>query len=267
MSTGTENNPASGGNGGAEQKVTFTPEQQAKVQEIVDAAVGRAGAPFKAQASQLETEKTQLQSQLQDLQNQLKTLKATGAGNGDEATTLKAQIEEMRNAGRANADALKLAQDQLRAAADEAKNARSETTNVRKSVAIQKAVASHNFVNTEIVEQLTDKFIKVGENGKLVVVNEDGTPRVNAAFEPMTLAEFYQEYAAKNPYLVRSDLKPGLGTTQNARFDVTSNGKLEVKQIFGKESNAKLANELKRQNPQEYARLRKIAVDGGLLAG
>jgi hypothetical protein len=263
MSTGTDNSAQNNG----EQKVVFTPEQQARMQEIIDAAVGRAGAPHKQAAQQLEQEKTALQSQLADLQSQLEAAKASGkSGSKDEAETLRAQIAEMKNAQSRNADEATRLKQQLDAERQEAVKAKTEALNVRKSVAIQRAASEVNFVNNEVVEKLTDAFVKWDETkGGFVVVNESGQPRMNAAYEPMSLSEYYQEFAAKNPYLVRSDVRPGVGSTQSGRFDVSRDGKLEVKQVFGKESNSRLAMELKKSNPAEYARLKVIAKDSGLI--
>jgi len=246
------------------KKVTFSPEQQAKVQEIVDQAVGRAGAPFKQQANDLAAEKVQLQSEITDLQTKLAKVNAKGGKGGDEAEALRNEIAEMKRAQSTNTDETSRLKQQVEAERKSAETARNEASDVRKSVAIQRAVNAANFVNNDIVEQLTKDSVKL-ENGKFVVVNEAGQPRMNAAFEPMTLNEFYAEFAAKNPYLVRSDVKAGQGSTQSSRYDVSRDGKLEVKQVFGKDSSAKLAMELKKSNPAEYARLKQIAISGGLI--
>ncbi len=254
----------------AAKKVVFTDEQQAKVNELIQGAMGRAGKEARETAVRLEGELTAARNDLAAAKAELAkatTPASKKAAEGDVAA-LQATIEEMKRATSNHATELQRLSDAAKAKDAEASEARKETINVRKQVAIANAASKVNFVNVEVVAKLTSDSIHYdADKKKFVVLGENGQERMNSAFDPMTLDEFYTEFAAKNPYLVRGDVKGGVGSTENKRFDTTANGKYEVKQIFGKDSDSRLAMELKRENPAEYARLRKIAVEGRLIAG
>jgi hypothetical protein len=245
-------------------KVVFSQQQQDKVNELIHNAMGRAGADARAETQRLATEAATLKQQLADANDKLAKAKDRSL-KPDEAA--QREIEEVKNASLATTQELARVKDQLKLKDAETAQAREEAVNIRKTGAIQSAAARTNFINTEIVAKLTADNIKWdATKGKFTVVADNGTPRLNASFEDMSLDEFYADYAAKNPYLVRGDVRPGVGSSENGRFDISNNGKYEVKQIFGKGSSAVAAQKLMNENPAEYRRLRKIAVESGLLA-
>lgn len=254
-------------NSGEAEKVTFTPEQQTKIDELIKDAQGRAGKEFREKATAAESQLTVLKTELSQAQDKLaKATTSNKDGAQSDVEQLKAQIEEIKKAGLSTAQEnerfKKIVQDSQR----DVDNARNETTKVRRDVVIQKAANEANFVNVEVVAKLTADNIRWNsDKSKFEVVGDDGQPRVNSAYEPMTIGEFYTEYAAKNPYLVRSDVRSGNGSREG-RTDVTRDGKLELKQVFGKGSDSKLANDLAIKNPAEYARLRVLAKEAGLLS-
>ena len=253
-------------NTATEDKIEFTDAQQTKVQSLIDAAVARV-------ASKVRTEEG---AKFTTLQTELATAKAEAAKAktptakteaGEEVAVLLAKIDEMKNASKATADAADRWKSEAQNAAEQAKAAKQETIGVRKEVAITNAASKINFVNTEVVATLTRSQIHVdAETGKFSVQREDGQPRLNAAMEPMSLDEFYNDFAAKNPYLVRGDVKSGSGGSENARSTLTSNGKYEVAQIFGPKSDSRLANKLALEDKAEYARLKVVARSNGLVA-
>lgn len=259
-STGSENG------GDAPQKVTFSEEQQAKVQEIIDEAVGRTATKLRQEH---ETQLSQLRSELQQAQEQAKNA-TTAAGKEkakDNAEALQSQIEEMRRASEGTKQEAERFRTLAQQKEQEVAQARQETLNIRREVAMARSAATQNFVNVDVVMKLTAESIKWDEGkNSFTVVGENGQPRLNSAFEPMTLDEFYQEFAAKNPYLVRGDVKTGAGSSDGKRFDVTTNGKYELTQIFGSKSDGNLALKLKKENPQEYARLKKMAQEQRIIA-
>lgn len=253
-----------------QEKVTFTPEQQAKVNEIINEAVGRAGNAARAEAATFKSELQKVQTDLAAAQEALKHAGSKGekdAAKGDVAA-LQSTIEEMRRAQQSHVDETKRLQSLVTSKEEEVKTARSEAINIRKEIAIANAASKVNFVNNEVVTKLTKDNIQWdGDKNRFIVIGVDGSKRLNASFDPMSLEEYYTEFAAQNPYLVRGDVKSGVGSKENSRNDVSNNGKFEVKQIFGKGSDSRLASQLMKDNPAEYKRMRAIAVSSGLLAG
>jgi hypothetical protein len=80
----------------------------------------------------------------------------------------------------------------------------------------------------------------------------------------MTLQELVAEFALAKPYLVRSDMRPGIGSTPNQRIVWP-----EVRPVatyFGAKSDSRKAMQLKRENPTEYTRLKGLARERGLIA-
>lgn len=251
------------------KKVTFTPEQQSKVNELIQDAMGRAGKTAREEAATFKTELQKVQTDLAAAQAALSNADTKGdkeAAKGDIAA-LRSTIDEMKRAQQTHVDETKRLQGLVTSKEEEVKTARSEAINIRKEIAITNAASKVNFVNNEVVTKLTkDSISWDGEKNRFFVVGVDGTPRLNASFDPMSLEEFYTEFAAQNPYLVRGDVKGGVGSKESNRSDVSNNGKYEVKQIFGKDSISRLASQLMKDNPAEYRRLRTIAVASGLLA-
>lgn len=234
-----------------EQKtVTFTPEQQAKIDEIIRDRQGKA-------ASEVRAENDRLKKELADA-------KKTKSTEGN-TTDTDPDAKELKRI----ADQRKLEADNARREADvareEAKVAKAETRTVQKRIELATAAGKQDFVDVNDVLQLTERFVKFDETaGKFVVVNEDGEPRYNLAYQPMSLEELFADVATKKPHLVRSNVKPGVGSSQN-QSSTTKNSKFELTDIFGPKSDAGKANKLAKDNPVEYKRLRLQAVETGLL--
>jgi hypothetical protein len=213
-------------------KVTFSPEQQAKIDELIRSAMGRAGNEAKARAASLEAEVTTLQTQLA-------TLKGDKSGL-ESSLTLKEQ---------------------------EAKAARNETIAVRKQNTIQAAATEHNFFNPQQVAQLTDKDVQWdAAKGKFIVVGEDGTERLGIDGNPLSVDAYYKEFASKNPHMVRGSVLPGIGSREAQQPPHRTLGEREkLAKPFGKLSDSRAANTLAINNPQEYKRLKREARSHGLI--
>lgn len=257
---------ATDANGNEIQAVTFDEKQQEKVNALIREKQGEAAREVRAMNAALEAEKTSLASELAAAKAAL--AKATPANKGkaaEDVAELHAQMAEMKVASQT---ALQELENTKRLAADkvrEALEAKSETLKVKKEVAMHKAVSKLQFVDPSMVQKLTDDSVKFDEaKGKFIVISESGTEKLNSSMEPMSLEEFYKDFAANNPYLVRAEARGGAGSSQS-QSGLSSNGKYELKQIFGKGSNPGLANKLALENPQEYQRMRAAAKENGLV--
>jgi hypothetical protein len=249
-------------------KVTFTPEQQAKVQEIIDTRMGAAGREAREQARVEKERADRLEQELQTLKAQKPSTTGTTppakAGDG-EIDSLRNKIVEMESVGK-NTQAEKERLEKMVAdSRKEAAEAKQEALNVRRDNAIQSAAAAANFYDLDAVKVLTKDSVKWDDQrNRWVVLGDNGQERMNAAYEPMSLGEFYTEYAAKKPYLVRGDVVGGTGATQSQRA-LSNNGKYTADQIFGKNSDPQLANQLMKENPAEYKRLKGFARENKLI--
>lgn len=251
-------------------KPTFNEEQQAFINELIKTKQGEAARELRTQLEETRNQFTTLQSELNEAKQRLQsatTPKQKQEAQGD-IDALKTQLEEART----HATSAKTELENLRKQVSEKDRAiaqaKEEAMNVRKQVAMTSAASKVNFFDVGDVIEVTQKFVKWDDQrGKFIVTYENGQERMNASFEPMSLDEFFNEYAAKNPYKVRGDVKNGAGSSESQRAGVSNNGKFTVEQIFGKNSNGQLANELYKTNKAEYMRMRQIAVESGLLAG
>jgi hypothetical protein len=206
-------------------KVTFTPEQQAKVDEIVKSSMGRAARETRERVAQLEQE--------------VQSLRAKPV-LGDDAQ-----------------------QQALEDAHHEAKQLRTVIADMQRDQAIQKAAEGSGFVDHRIVQQLTSKNVRYDDSrGQFIVVDDKGVQRLNSSHEPMTLNEFYAEYADKNPFLVRSEFKGGSGSTPTSQLGSSS---IPLAKLFGRGSDAALANKVAKRDPLRYRALRDQARRDGLI--
>lgn len=246
-------------------KVEFSTEQQAKVQELIDAAVGRVATKVRNEES---AKLTTLQSELDAAKAASKAAKTPTQKQdaAEDVAALRSQIEEMKIASKSISDEATRWKGEAQKKADEAKSARDEAQRVHMEVAMQNAASKIPFVDTEVVIALTKGQVHRDAEGKFIVLREDGQPRLNASMEPMSLEEFYNDFAGKRPYLVRGDVKSGTSASENTKSAFTGNRQIDVATIFGPKSDSRLANELAKNNYAEYKRLKVIAKGMNLVA-
>lgn len=164
----------------AKAKTEFTSEQQVKVQSLIDEAYKRAYS--KAQAS----------PDIERLKSELAALKA-GDGKGkesEEVQTLTSALDKLK------ADLAK-------------KNAREIDDSVFREV------AKFNVMDAAEVTTLLRGNIKADENGVPIVVNADGSPRLNlnaTPTRPMTVEEHIADWLRTRPHHVKASGRQGSGS-------------------------------------------------------
>jgi hypothetical protein len=269
MATETNNSQAQNNseqNNNDQVKVTFDERQQARVNELIREKQGEAAREIRAQNAELQRQMAEMQAQLAEAtKSQRKNPTAEGA---EDIEALKNVISEMKSVTAQRDQELDRYKQQLSAKASEVEKTRQEMVNIRRGMAIRDAASKANFVDLNAVSKLTEDSVKWDDSkGRFLVVNpETGTERMNAAFEPMSLDEFYTEYAARNPYLVRGEARGGAGSYENQRNGASMVGRYEVESVFGPKGNALIAAKLFKSDPDEYKRLRKVAVEKGWLS-
>lgn len=248
-------------------KVTFDERQQARVDELIREAQGRASRELREQLTQTNDRMKQMEAELVEAKKQASNGRtaADRQEGADDVERLRAEINEMKTVRKNFETEVERFKQQLGAKDKEVSEARTALLNERRNTAITNAASKLNFVNVGVVAKLTQDQVQWDENrNRFIVLNDQGTERMNAAYEPMSLDEFYAEYASKNPYLVRGDVKSGSGSSES-RSALSRDGKYAVEQIFGPKSDSRLANRLAMENYPEYARLKAVAKENGLL--
>jgi hypothetical protein len=248
-----------------ETKVVFDERQQARVDELIREAQGRAAKELRQQNEQLkrdmETRLAEMQAKLESKPRSQHTKSDT-----DDVEALRAQMEEMKTVSTNAREELERHRKLLADKDNEVKKVLDEALNVRKNSAIQNAAQKVNFLDLDDVIRLTADFVRFDESrGRFVVVNDQGVERMNASYEPMTLEEFYTEYSKKKPHLVKGDFKGGAGSKPNESAAVPGTA-YRLEDLFGSKSDPAKANELAMRDINEYRRLRVLAQKQRLIA-
>lgn len=252
-----------------EDKVTFDEKQQDKVNKLIEDAMGRAGRQARKDSDkikeQLDALKTELDQAKVDLINARTTSEKKDAT--DDIVALKATIAEMQSVQRLTQTEYENTRRALQAKDAEVKQAREQTINVRKDTILTQAASKINpFDVDDVVRATQDSLQWNAEYSRFEVIDPStGQPRLNSGFEPMSIDDFMEEYAKKKPHMIRAGARFGTGSSESGGYDTSRSGKYDVKQIFGRGSDSKLATKLSLENPKEYQRLRVIAVEKGLI--
>ncbi|MDP2688725.1 MAG: hypothetical protein Q8P48_01305 [Deltaproteobacteria bacterium] len=76
-------------------------------------------------------------------------------------------------------------------------------------------VAQVGAVNTVQVLKLVNENFKLGEDGELVVVDDEGTPQLDESGRPHTAGGFIEKFLTDNPHLARAASRAGGGSFMN----------------------------------------------------
>jgi hypothetical protein len=243
-----------------EEKVTYTEAQQAHLQTLIDSAVGRSARTLRAELDVERTEKSRLAAELTAAQEAARTAASKTA------TTPEDQTREIERVKAEHKAALDAANAQLAERSREAAQAKADAQAIRTESAITSSASKVPFIDLGVVLKLTKDQVKYdSESGRFTVLTDAGQPRLNSSFEPMTLDEFYVDYAAKNKFLVRGNVVAGTGSSEN-RSTLSSNGKYELTELFGPKSSGAKAAQVMKDDPNEYRRLKVLAKSAGLIA-
>jgi len=103
-------------------------------------------------------------------------------------------------------------------------------------------------------------FVRPAEALRLIdtpPLNDDGS------FDPAAIKQAVDAYAAKSPHLVKGSVKPGSGSTTYA--GAPPQPQYRTESVFGKGSDARLANKIAISNPKLYASMKADAQRKGLI--
>lgn len=269
MENGTTQNPAAETNQNNSQAptpepVTFTPQQQEVIDRIIQERLARNENKFKKELESVRQEKATLESKLQTTNPNIGENSTNGEStNNTQNPSIEEQLAEFKRISENSKKEVEAARKAAEQKEKEAKQARERLLDQQKRWAIANEAAKANFFDNDLVVELVSKNVKVDEDGNITVVGDNGEQRYNAAYQPMTLGEFLNEFGQKRQYLVRSDVKTGTGSTQSQ--GMPNGSKYNLEDLFGPKANAKLANELALKDKRQYMSLREQAKERGLV--
>ncbi len=198
-------------------ETTETPEKPEPLspaqQELVNKQIQ---ARLKRQESQLASQfNTTLEEKMNALRAELApaTPATPAAEDGDGKISEKEQ--EFRKQQRAlieaeqnKARALELQKKQVET---QLQQLQEQVRSMQKGNAIREAMSGISWLKAGDVERLTSDMVEYDDALKSYVVKENGVIKETAALEPMTLSEFYSDFAQKNSWYVKSDALSGTG--------------------------------------------------------
>jgi hypothetical protein len=193
---------------GGEQPTTVDEGvSQAKVQELIDGAYAKAY--NKADVKNKEQVETLTQT-IEELKKQV------AQGNKKPSGDIIDKSEYEHAVNSLNEEKQKLS-DELAE-----KNASIRNGNI--TTALIDAVSGENVVDVSTVMQLVRPYIDYDEEGKLIVLNENGNPKHNTAGQYLSVKEYVTEFVNSKPWLLKGS-QGGSGSS-NAMFG--ADGKIKI---------------------------------------
>ncbi len=213
------------------EKVEFTPAQQAVFDAALKRGMGRAGADARQEAERLRTENQRLKEV------------AAGQGSADELERVRGELASSRLEQQAILET---------------------SVKSQRDLIIAQESSKHGFIDVDTLQRLTRSNLRHNAaTGSFDVIADDGTPVLNAAQEPISVTDFFADYASKKPWLQRGQVKSGGGGTSSGGVPVPSTT-LPLSHYWGPNSSAKDCNALSILRPDVYRRMRLEAVKQGL---
>ena len=157
-------------------------------------------------------------------------------------------------------DGAKMLATELATARAENAVLKSEQEKEKLSDALRTA-AGNAFVDTNLAVQIMRSQVRLID-GKVVVLDQDGNPRMNAHFEPMTPQELAVDLANTKPFLARGEVRGGTGSFERNSAPTTSQTELE--RFYGAKPDVAGLNRLAIRDPRRFRELKRLATEKGM---
>lgn len=207
-------------------RVFFGPKQQEKINELIREAQGRAAREVRAEAARLKQE--------------LNNLRAQAPPSAEQAAELEARVTRAKS---------------------ELTEVETATQTARREATLQDVATKAAFIDPAVGAELLRGHV-AWVDGELRPVNQHGSPLLNGRGEAMTVEEYSRSIAEKNPYLIRGEVRGGIGSHESRQSAPTGP---TLEEVFGPRSNGRLANELAMRSPKTYQQMRLKARQQGLI--
>ncbi len=196
--TGTQGQGNTQTGGSTQTGADFTPEQQAKIQDLINQAFGKgASKAEKEQATRIQ----QLEAELANLKGGKsgdKTAGDQGAKSGYDQDEIKKLLDGVRG--------------EYEPKLTEANQTIEKLKSGQRNAAVMAAAAVAKAVDPVVVAKLVGDAIGFDGDGRLVVLDASGQPRLNAKAEPMSVDEYVASFLEERPYLKQPSNAGGAGS-------------------------------------------------------
>jgi hypothetical protein len=203
------------------EKIEFTDAQQTHIQKLFDARFATIKQKAEAEAQAVRDELDKIKKENDDLKKKVNA--EPDGGHKDSAE--KEQMAALLRAEQQNTAAAK---DAFVREKERADGLAAQNAEILKTQAIISAASNLEngleFHDLPMVIELVKNMIFLDKDTNQYVVKINGVVKMNKALQPMMLGEFFMEYAAQRPYLVKSQAKPGAGSHESGSGDVGQGG-------------------------------------------
>lgn len=196
------------------EKIEFTEAQQAHIQKLFDTRFASISTKKEEEVTAAKAETARVAKELEDLRKKVPTVEAPPTAHA--STEEKEQMAALLRSEQSNTQAAKTAWEKEKERADSLAAVNSE---ILKTQAIHAAASNLEnglvFHDLPMVTELVKRSIVLDKDTNQYVVKINGVVKMNKSLQPMTLPEYFMEYATQRPYLVKSQVKPGSGSQES----------------------------------------------------
>lgn len=196
----------------------FNNEQQEMINALINTkyreAYEKAESKYQKELSTLKSELDSVKTQ--KAQQEQKPGKEAKADNTAEVKTLHDKLAEAQKVMELHELEKKMLQEKQAELNASLEREKKERLLERKRNTIMAAATKSGFIDPHIVQRLVEDAITYDEaKNDWRVHNESGQERWNKNLQPMSIEEFFSEYAEKHPYLVRGSNMSGTGSMES----------------------------------------------------
>lgn len=148
----------------------------------------------------------------------------------------------------------------------ELEQAHKSTASLAREAVIAREATRLGYFDSTVLSKLVSSNLEYDRTTKtFTVLDDNGEPKLNSStMEPMSVSDFLADYGNRNPFLLRGQVKGGIGSAQSQKFNLGA-PKIPLERIFGDKSDGRIANEIAKRDKKEYARLKAQARAEGLI--
>jgi negative regulator of genetic competence, sporulation and motility len=203
-------------------KIEFSAEQQLHIQKLFDER-------FAKIATRKEAELKPLQDELAETKRLLEEAKkAAPVVHVDPIVKPDAEREQTLQLLKNEQQQTAAAKTAFEREKERADRAEAENADIQKNQAIRDAASNLEngleFHDLPMVIELVKNTIVLDKDSGQYVVKIGGVVKQNSALEPMSLVQYFMEYAQARPYLVKSQVKGGAGSKESGPGGVGQDG-------------------------------------------
>lgn len=190
---------------------TFTSEQQDVINKLINQKYKEAYDKAEAKYKSLLEEK----AAVEEKKVEAKGKKGTTEEVDVNIKTLNDKLAEAQKVIELNELNAKMFQEKQQQLTVELEKERQERLLERKRNLLLSSANKAGFIDPQIVQRLVeDRFVYDEQNKSFKIFNEQGQERWNKNLQPLSVDEFFEEYAQTHPYMVKGSNMSGSGAIE-----------------------------------------------------